>query len=532
MQVKCQHNLEQIGQACLMYASKNYGQYPKAWDMDLHRRWYDALLAGAYIDNPVAIGCPLEPHPPVTSGIAGSYEGREEVISALDWLKAKQAKTGTHKGRWNTAETGGSGHGTWPNGHDTGVSALALMAFLGHGCSDRYPTEYATTVDSAIAWLISQQDTSTGKFKGKFVDEDDPNDKWYLYDHAVATMAMCRAYMATGRSDTRESALRALNHLMDMQGTNRGQAWDYGLYHDDTPMTGWALQAIDLGRKAGLLSAGTNAGQIEESLKQMATWHATSYGAIYRYNNVQQGNHKCDQAMTAISMLSRLLMGHTVGSSQNRTTNEGRARGVLNYLQSRSDYLTSAKDLLVGGIRTQRKFYYYFYMTYVNSFMGGSAWEEWEREVWPHELLDGALTTQIGGKTVIYWPRDICNWGGYAGDVYTTAMACMALEVAQPGYWHPERGMGQCSYGYNSLVGDSRRNPSADTILAMDYDTYIIVRGIRDDAGNLAPEVNDADSYIALRHGGRANVLFADGTVRALGLSDLREGMWTPEPGD
>jgi hypothetical protein len=44
-------------------------------------------------------------------------------------------------------------------------------------------------------------------------------------------------------------------------------------------------------------------------------------------------------------------------------------------------------------------------------------------------------------------------------------------------------------------------------------------------------KANDDEHAIALRHGGKANVLFANGAVRPLDLSDIAESMWTPEPG-
>ncbi len=76
---------------------------------------------------------------------------------------------------------------------------------------------------------------------------------------------------------------------------------------------------------------------------------------------------------------------------------------------------------------------------------------------------------------------------------------------------------GTHSFGYNMEVsfgsGDPNKNnagriPAPDTIILMDY-THDAILG------------SDALSLIAARHGGKANVLFADGHVRAMTVDEL-----------
>jgi prepilin-type processing-associated H-X9-DG protein len=227
-------------------------------------------------------------------------------------------------------------------------------------------------------------------------------------------------------------------------------------------------------------------------------------------------------------------MGHRPGTTRGHTDNASRCKGVMDWLQTSLGY--NKYTSLVNDIRSSKTLYYYYYMTLANSFLNhagySAGWTDWENTVFPGKLINLRTTVTIDGKQTCFWEHDLCAYGHYAGRAYTTALACLTIEAGNPGHWTPDRAMGQCSYGYNSLVGDSRRTPSKDTILAMDYNGYIIVRGIRDENGNLHPGLNDDSSKVALRHGGKANVLFADGTVRALGLSGFSEGMWTPEPGD
>jgi len=83
---------------------------------------------------------------------------------------------------------------------------------------------------------------------------------------------------------------------------------------------------------------------------------------------------------------------------------------------------------------------------------------------------------------------------------------------------------GNCTYGYNNRIGRTARRPAATTILVMDYcDWEIDHDGVESDHD---------DGFVALRHGGRANALFADGTVKPLRIDEITDGMWTVEPAD
>jgi prepilin-type processing-associated H-X9-DG protein/prepilin-type N-terminal cleavage/methylation domain-containing protein len=535
MRVKCQHNLEQIGYALRVYSSANLGMYPKAWDMHSQRRWYDTLLA-TYLPDKNVIGCPQEPEPPLTPARTGEYHVAEEVENALDWLKRAQEQ-GSNKGYWDTQRWGGSPnnpnveHGGYPltsdqtkAGHHVGVTAMGLMAFLGNGCSDRYPVKYAETVSSAIDYLLRRQQ-GNGKFMGYWHHNSGTAERWYQYDHNVATMAMSLAYMMTGRSDCRESALKGLAHLELMREDRGGYGWGYDLKFNDISLSGWGIQALHAGQQAGLFAPDTNG--VNQCLRYMVkTGGGGTYMSYYRFGptwNDNRGGYRSYIA-TTVSLLARLLMGHRPGPSANTTTNEGRCRGVLNWLRNGSDYHTYAND--IGG---RQSLYFYYYMSLCNSLLGDSGWDRWCDRYFPEKLL---AEQETSGSNAGSWPPEICYWGFHGGRAYTTAMAAMTLQAGEPGHWDPGQAMGKCSYGYNSLVGDSRRTPAANTILVMDYEAYIICRGYRNEQGEFDPTLNDEDYFIALRHDGKANALFADGHVEALAIDDIKPGMWTLESAD
>ncbi|MFO7899391.1 MAG: hypothetical protein R6V58_10080, partial [Planctomycetota bacterium] len=62
--------------------------------------------------------------------------------------------------------------------------------------------------------------------------------------------------------------------------------------------------------------------------------------------------------------------------------------------------------------------------------------------------------------------------------------------------------------------------------VVMDYHSWEIDHDEND------PDNNDSATDIATRHSDRANALMGDGSVRAFYVEDIREGMWTPDPGD
>ncbi len=507
VRLKCQNRLEQIGHACLMYASENQGVYPPVWNFATQSRWYETLAA-THLPNPEYIACPLEPTPPITYQSVEFTES-DSVMEGLRWLAENQEEDGY----WAVEKWGGRG-GTRGEGYHTGTTALALMAFLFFGCTDQYPAEYAGTVGSAIEWLLSRQRTS-GRFRGYDYGT------WYLYDHATATMAMALAYIKTGRQDCAASALGGLQHLADMQAPGGSYGWGYTINMNDVSITGWAIQAIDMGQKAGLAGVGGGGAMFCQDrmhglLRNLV--HSSDYRSTYRFgpqwDRDETGHRR--YAATAISLLTRLLMGHRPASTANHTTNSGRARGVLNRLHGSNNYFTYASNL-----SSRRSLYYYYYMTLANSILGGDAWDDWEENVWPEELTD--LQDKDGS-----WDESICIWGsGYGGRAYTTALALLSLEAAMPGHWEPTTPYGECSYGYNAVLGRTREAPGADTIVVMDYHGWVIQRHLEDQDGLPDGQEADSDVNIALRHGGRANVLFGDGRVEALRLDDFQPWMWT-----
>ena len=491
LQLQCQHRLETIGQACQMYFS-SYNRLPSAWDMYARRRWYETLAA-TYIADPQALGCPAADTVPIQEGEIPEPPPSnitDPVLAALRWLKAHQESDG----RWEPATHSGS-----RSSSDCGDTGLALMAFLGYGCTGTYPEEFAATVTQAINYLISRQG-SDGRFPG--------HGGYWAYDHHVATMALGHAYLLTGHPGAKQAAQKGVNYTVSLHHADHG-GFGYDVNKNDASVTGWAIQAIWMADRAGLQ---VNKGKVDLCLETMV--YPSDYSCWYRYcdpYNKPTSNHRHHGA-TAISLTCRLLMDHKVGASANMSSKEGRCRGVLDWLRNDPHYYSYARtsgDLL----------YYYYYMTLANSLLGDTQWENWTttqpgaaQPVFPHEIIEHQ---QADG----HWPTSICRWGSYGGTVYTTALACMTLEAALEEHWQEEPVQGQCSYGYSARLGTEDRTPAPDTAIVMDALHWMI-------------NYEDDPSYVSARHGGQVNVLFFDGHVDALYPEEITEGTWTLDAGD
>src|SRR6185503_14160200 len=106
--------------------------------------------------------------------------------------------------------------GADPN-YDTGVSALALLSFLGAGYSQLSKDElvdiavpqqklrFGETVKRGLQWLIAHQDPEG------CVGERGPK---HLYNHAVAALALSEAYGMTASQPLLEPAQKAIDFLV------------------------------------------------------------------------------------------------------------------------------------------------------------------------------------------------------------------------------------------------------------------------------------------------------------------------------
>ncbi|MCX7703524.1 MAG: hypothetical protein N2234_05430, partial [Planctomycetota bacterium] len=156
----------------------------------------------------------------------GSPGTESAVMAALLWLWR-------HQNRKNDPDAGGwdmDGYMRWCKQGDTckndagaspyfdvAVSGFAVLAFLGHGNTHRIG-KFRKTVQMGLEYLLKKQDSDG------WLGRTSETHEW-IYNHAIATMAICEAYAMKQDVWLREPCERALDCIIRAQ--NPGAGWRY-----------------------------------------------------------------------------------------------------------------------------------------------------------------------------------------------------------------------------------------------------------------------------------------------------------------
>ncbi|MBL8861845.1 MAG: hypothetical protein JNK02_07510 [Planctomycetes bacterium] len=206
------------------------------------------------------------------------------VLDGLRWLARHQNEDGswspsTLKERCDCDDPAYNPKKPYVTFYDTGLTGLALLCFLGAGFSHESKQDLVDTsmgkrykigdiVKKGLQWLV----------KGQNPDGSFSKERVFMYNEALATMAVTEAFGLTQARFWRDPAQKALNFLQaaqrpSPQGTGLW-GWRYAsrqeieqfhrgagsqdtellkeLYDSDTSVTGWAIMALKSGQLSGL----------------------------------------------------------------------------------------------------------------------------------------------------------------------------------------------------------------------------------------------------------------------------------------
>jgi len=315
----------------------------------------------------------------------------KDILAGLRWLKKVQNK---ETGGWDCRKWDGN------RGADQGVSGLALLAFLGFGCTDKQPTEFASTVRKAIQYLVKVQQTDGG-------DGADSKKGWFgerMYTQGICTMALAEAYAMTGRRDCERAAQMGLDYILRKQPT--WGAFGYTGPGNDTSVTGFQLQALKAAYVAGLKVPKEARERAERFLRICM---AKNYSTPYRIDASREVQGGGTPTMTAASLTGRLFLGHKRDAPD--------CEGQANYL------IGNDQHVMAGKQAANLYFIYYLSLSMFN--MGGKYWKSWNNAF----NLPLRAKQVKAGADMGSWPTEGFRYGGHGGRVFTTAMACLALEV-------------------------------------------------------------------------------------------------------
>jgi hypothetical protein len=363
----------------------------------------------------------------VPPSIIVTKESLDAVAQGLLWLARHQNEDGS----WTTGEfnkhcLGNACSGIGNSSYDVGLTGLAVWAFL---CRGYVPESLDTlsdpitkkkincgkVVNNGIQWLkkVQQSDGCFGEKTGH-----------YMYNHAIASLAMIEAYGMTQSPLLKEPAQKALNFTIDAQ--NPGLGWRYSVRpgDSDSSVTGWCAMVLKSAEMSGL--------NFPQSAKDgVIAWYEQVTGRQYgqvgytvpddqavrqsEKGLYESGNLTVQPSLTAIGVLSRIMI-----TKKNNDTATKNGIGLL--AGSLPKWDTSKPGIL--------DFYYWYYGTLAMfQFDGpkGSNWLKWN-DALSKALLPNQAKEKDGCKCGS-WDPDVDRWGSEGGRVYSTAINVLTLEI-------------------------------------------------------------------------------------------------------
>jgi hypothetical protein len=332
----------------------------------------------------------------------GSMRTEEAVERGLEWLAAHQSRDGSWSNdafnlhaKCTCTECGKK--------HDIAGAAFGLLPFLGAGQTHK-KGRYAKTVEHGLQFLLKKQSAQDGKFSDN------------MYEHALATIAVCEAYGMTKDQRLANNATAAALYIGFAQNERGGWGYSSRASPGDLSVTGWQFSALKTAYYAGVKFPDTFA-RVSSYLETMADPNGLGYG----YNAPGAG-----KATTATGLLCREYLGW--GPRQ-----PNQAKGI--------DFLLRPDQF---PNKESPSIYFLFYATQVMHHAGGKAWETWNPKARDLllELQDEGKTPNLAHQKGSWSPRG-SEFAEEGGRLMFTSLALITLEVY---YYHVPL------YGYGPAV--------------------------------------------------------------------------------
>lgn len=317
------------------------------------------------------------------AAMLGATEESEEAVEiALEWFARAQAKDGSW-GYDSRAPHSGQSPIDSSGRYSTGVTGLALLAFLGAGYT-HLDSRYGQTIAKALRFLRDQTDMKTGRLAQST-----------FYEQGIATMAFCEAYGMTRSDELLPYATKMVECVVENMGRDGG--YGYGGPGDDVHVTSFMVMALKSAQMAGVPIP-----RAKEAFEKLDEYYAgarntdglTGYRASSRGTGGQPR-----AARTALGLFCPLFLGEPPESPRLATVIDVVAAAGPNVLDP----------------------YQCYYGTYSMFQVGGLMWKQWN-QAFRDPVIE--LQEKEGPQTGA-WTRDRSR-GGIACN---TAWRVMSLQV-------------------------------------------------------------------------------------------------------
>jgi hypothetical protein len=358
----------------------------------------------------------------------GSSRTEAAVVAGLRWLAQHQSPDGKWtldhytdhiispnprdlqglewNGKRGKKYSKGGGYNYKGSSSGTVGTAMALLAFFGHGDSHLKAGPYRGAIDKGLKWLVKAQ-KKDGDLRGG----------GNLYMHGIAAFALTEAYAFTRDPALKGSAQLAIDFTVKAQVPSKG-GWRYVPYPQsqdvDTSVFGWMMMALKSGKLGGL--------KVDKACLSRAAMYlenARMRGKKFGEYSYQPGGSRTTHAMTAQGFFCQKMLSDTLDLKKGRKAGEIRKfdDASMKYFMAN---LPVARDM--DGVN----FYYWYYATHALFQQGGQPWR-----IWNERLTDVLLEHQVGrehGTAYGSWdPRG--KRAAQAGRLYSTVLSILCLEV-------------------------------------------------------------------------------------------------------
>jgi hypothetical protein len=355
-------------------------------------------------------GVPEGKLPPLTASRRNTP--RKARDAALDWLARHQGENGAwdaggFDGACRKLRCPGKGHPAYA----IGVTGLSTLAFLRAGRGPGPEGENAR-VAAALEFLMDSQDE-----EGCFGPREPAH---YVYNHAIATLALCEARAVVSDPRIDAAARRGLDWIRAAQTPYA--AWRYGIRpkESDASVTGWMVQALRTGTRAGL--------EVEQRVFDGAL------AFLGKVRNGKTGRYGYLKATDLPPRASAMLPKFPPELSES-TTAVGLAILLECGVDARDPRVKEAAKVLLarppewnagtGSI----DFYYWYYATECFAWLGRDGWRKWSKGL-EESIVPWQRGEKDGCAAGSWDPVD--PWQNDGGRVYMTALgALMAKRLCE-----------------------------------------------------------------------------------------------------
>ena len=318
----------------------------------------------------------------------GTADSERSVGAATNWLARHQNADGSwgcHEFSKKCLDPSCSAHAHKAGAdYPMAATAFGLLPFFAAGQTHESKGPYQAVIRKGLLWMATHQDPKTGRLGGGS-----------MYEHGLATIAICEAYGLSKDQKLKPVAERAVRFIEDAQNDKSG-GWHYSANAPtvgDTSVVGWQLMGMKSAQMAGLP---VNKATLEKSKKFLASVAKGKAGGLFSY----MPESGPSPAMSAVGLLCNQYSGM-------KRTEPAMVEGMAYVMQN----LAGAKN----------DSYFLYYATQVMHNLPGPEWDTWNRNARRH-----LLATQI---------RQGCAEGSWApighsaGPVMSTSIHALTLEV-------------------------------------------------------------------------------------------------------